>query len=92
MNTRNRLERLEATVTATVTPGNRGAYCRACGGLTIEDAFNALDTLDADTQGMTAEAAQAVDDALEVGEPTCRRCGDVTLYGALLDGAEGVAA
>jgi hypothetical protein len=79
---RARIERLEATVTAAATPENPGAYCRACGGLTIEDAFNAIDTLDRSGTYMTAEAARAVYDALGAGEATCRRCGDVTLYGA----------
>jgi hypothetical protein len=82
-----RLAKLEAEL-VTATPENPGAYCRACGGLTIGDAFNALDTLDGDKQGMTAEAATAICEALEAGKAACRRCGDVTLYGALLDGAE----
>jgi hypothetical protein len=81
---RARLEKLEAAVTATVTPENRGTYCLACGGLRIEDVLLALETVDHGKECMTAEAANAVLAALETGEAACRKCGDVTLYGATL--------
>jgi hypothetical protein len=80
-----RLARLEAALPVSRT--DRGAYCRDCGGLTISDAIDALDTLDRTGARMTAEAAKAVFDVLEAGKDTCRRCGAVTLAGALRDGA-----
>jgi hypothetical protein len=83
-----RMGKLEAALPPART--DRGAYCRDCGGLRIDDVMLAIDTVDhANTHGahMTAEAAKAVFDALEAGEDTCRRCGAVTLAGALSDGA-----
>jgi hypothetical protein len=78
-----RLERLEATLTA--TPADRGSYCPQCGGINIEDALLVQHTLAENGAMMGRDQAEAVCSALEAAEGTCRRCGDVTLAGALLD-------
>jgi hypothetical protein len=76
-----RLDRLEAAMMA--SPADRGSYCRNCGGLTIEDALLARNTLKKGGNRMAPDDAENVYAALDAGEPACRRCGGKTLVGAL---------
>jgi len=77
------VEKLEAILTT--TPADRGSYCSDCGGLSIEDAINALHTLDHQGTVLTVDEANAVFDGIAEGEEACRRCGEPTLAGALRD-------
>jgi len=64
-----RLWKLEGRLT--VTLADRGSYCAACGGVTIEEALLAAD------RGETDWAE---------GDDRCRRCGGWTLAGGLRKG------
>jgi hypothetical protein len=56
---------------------------RKCGGLSIDDALSALDTIDDGRTDVSREAAEATSNALDVSESGCRRCGEPTLGGTL---------
>jgi hypothetical protein len=86
---RSRLEKLEAVVRVTRT--DRGAYCRACGGLTIEDALLARDTIRKGGNRMPADDAAGEYQAMAEGDDGCRRCGAQTLVGALRAARDGAA-
>ena len=62
---RQRLEKLEATITA--APTERGFYCPQCSGITITEALEDETILD------------------DTAADRCRRCGELTLAGALRD-------
>ena len=77
MNNRSRLARLESQF-APSRDGDRAAYCRDCGGLSIDEALT-------QSEDGTSEWGKP--------EGTCRRCGRDTLAGVLaqviLDDGEG---
>jgi hypothetical protein len=62
---------------------DRGSYCRDCGGITIEDALVARRTTRKGGTRQTPAEAEAIYQAMAVGEDHCRRCGTETLAGTL---------
>jgi hypothetical protein len=76
-----RLKNLEAVLAR--PPADRSSYCRDCGGMTIEEALTASETLETVRERVSRREAKAVLAALDEGEPSCRRCGRETLAGAL---------